>query len=180
MLLNKISVLDKGYVALISAHNGGDQLKDIALDLLKSDINQNLYGLASLTIAIKMPLFVQLNLSKFGFTIVDIPVDTIEAYVPDITDVRGKDRETAESIADDISRTQEALLINPLAYQQDGCDRFVSQVISPISVYNELIVSGTLGNWLKFVRQKNLPRPVQAYCNAVKDIIKNEWKRLEI
>lgn len=180
MLINKINVLDKGYVAFLSTHNDGEMLKNISLDLLKADLNNNLYLLSSLTVVVKCPLFVQLNLSKFGFTVVDIPVDVIEAYAPDLTDVGGPDHQVAADIADDIRRTQEALLINPLAYQKDGCNRFISQVISPISVYNELVISGTLANWLRFVRQKNLPRPVQAYCEAIKGIINNEWKRLEV
>jgi len=180
MLLNKIPVLDKGYVAHISTHNGGDVLYNISFDILKTDLNSSLYNIASLTVMIKCPLFVQLNISKFGLSIVDVPVDLIEAYTPDLTDVGGTDHEVAKEIAEDIHRTQEALLINPLAYQKDGCNRFISQVISPISVYNEIIVSGSLSSWLKFARQKNLPKPVQAYCNSVKDIISNEWKRLDV
>ncbi len=180
MLLNKTPVLDKGYVALISTHNDGETLYNISYDLLKADLNSNLYNIASMTLMIKCPLFVQLNISKFGLSIVDVPVDVIEAYTPDLTDVGGPDHVIAKEIAEDIHKTQEALLINPLAYQKDGCNRFISQVISPISVYNEIIVSGNLSNWLKFARQKNLPKPVQAYCNSVKDIISNEWKRLEV
>jgi hypothetical protein len=180
MLLNKINVLDKGYVALMSTSNDGDLLHKISVELLKKNLDQNLYALSSMTLVIKCPLFVQLNLMKFNFNVVDLPVDSLEAFTPDITDVGGQNLEVAHDIADDLKRTQDALLINPAAYQKDGCDRFISQVNSPVSVYNEIIISGPLANWLKFARQNNLPKPVKAYADAVKGIIINEWKKLQV
>jgi len=174
MLLNKLPVLDKGYVAFVSSSNNGETLKK--LQLATSVPLSELAAISSLTLAIKCPLFVQLYMSKFSFQIFNIPQNEVEAFEPDLTDIEGNDHEISAAIADDIKRTTAALLINPQSYQKDGCERFVSQVITPISVYNELVVHGSLEQWVRFSEAENLPKQIQMYANAVKDIVKNEWK----
>lgn len=174
MLLNKLPVLDKGYVALISSSNNGEVLKNIKL--LADVPFAELASISSLTLAVKCPLFVQLYMSKFSFRIFNIQQDQVEAFQPDFTDVQGIDIETSTIIADDILRTTAALLLNPKSYQKDGCDRFISQVITPISVYNELVVYGSLEQWVRFSESQGLPKPIQVYADMVKEIVRNEWK----
>lgn len=174
MLLNKLPVLDKGYVALISSSNNGEVLKNIQ-GLANIPLSE-LAAISSLTLAIKAPLFVQLYLSKFKLNIWNILQEKIEAFIPDITDVNCTEHALGTTIADDIARTTAALLLNPKSYQKDGCDRFISQVITPISVYNELIIYGSLEQWVRFSESEGLPNSIQQYANAVKDIIRNEWK----
>lgn len=179
MLLNKMLCLDKGYVAFISASNSGKLSKEIRDEFFKSssspDLNSFFKSIGSLTIAIRCPLFVQLNLSKFSLDINIAPDENVEAYLPDLSEVGTKDFEDSKVIADDIMRTTEALLINPKAYQHDGCDKFVSQVITPINIYTTLIAHGKLNNWLTFCKQANLPRPIEVYRKGVEDIIRSEW-----
>lgn len=174
MLLNRIPVLDKGYVALISSHNNGLTLEKLSLG------HTEYHTLGRLTLAIKCPLFLQLNLGKFNMRIISMSTSKVEAFLPDMTDIGASDRETAEVIADDIVRTTEALLINPKAYQQDGCDKFISEVLTPISVYNELVVDAPLSEWIKFIQQDRAPKPIRAYQGVIKDIINNEWKSLNL
>jgi len=179
MLLNRRNCLDKGYVALISSSNGGVTLGNISLDMLRGVPVEELVHLASATMAIKCPLFVQLSLSKFGFDIINMPVDAVEAFIPDLTDIDSGDMEIDKEIAADLTRTTHALLINPIAYQKDGCDPFVSQVVTPISVYNELIVHGSLERWMKFLKSKDIPFVAKDYWNAVHEILTNEWKNIK-
>lgn len=177
MLLNKIPCLDKGYVAYISSSNNSDKLKELSLEFLRSTDWSSLKTMANLTIAMRCPLFVQLNLSKFHFTIVTAAaIGEPESYRPNAGEIGGSDRATNELIADDIARTSEALHINPKAYQADGCDRFVSQILTPISTYTTLIVHGSLDKWQEFVRQTNVPAPLSSYINSVKQIIDMEWR----
>lgn len=174
MLLNKLPVLDKGYVALISSSNNGEVLKNI--QGLASIPLAELVSISSLTLAIKCPLFVQLYMSKFSFRIFNIQQEQVEAFTPDVTDVNVADHSLGTIIADDMARTTAALLINPKSYQKDGCDHFIAQVITPISVYNELIVYGSLEKWVRFSEAQDLPKPIQAYADMVKEIVRNEWK----
>ena len=180
MLLSKIPVLDKGYVALISSCNANEALTNIkdeffGGELLNKADTEIITSMANMTLAIKCPLFVQLNLAKFGLTILTAKQEAVEAYVPNETEIKGKDLQTNRVIAENMRRTTEALLINPLAYQKDGCDKFVSQIMSPVSVYNTLIVHGTLKQWMSFCEQEKLPNPIEAYRSTVTDMVTAVW-----
>jgi hypothetical protein len=181
MQLNKISVLDKGFVSLLSTSNEEKVLQKLEEEYYNSASFKQLNMLSTATFIIKCPLFVQLYLAsrpEFNFTIFSPPAKTIEAYVPDESDINTKPTEATE-IKNNMRNTTEALLINPMAFQHDGCDRFISQVLTPISVYSELIVHANLTNWVEFLRKKNLPGPVAAYQTAVAEFLKAVWTNLD-
>lgn len=177
-MINKIPCLDKGYVSLISSMNSSDKLKKIALELMRTSDISNLLELSHLTLVIKCPLFIQLNISKHNLRIINVPTfeSEVEAYVPNIGEIGSRDRETNGLIADDIKRTTDALLINPKAYQADGCDRFISQLLTPINVYTTIIVCGQYKDFDKFCSQGNVPSPIKSYISAVRSILDMEWK----
>jgi hypothetical protein len=178
MLLNKIPVLDKGYVALIESHITTSKLRDLGQEFYGGEYPTTLEELGSMTLAIKCPLFVQLALSKFNLKVIDANKSgqKPEAYIPNAGEIRASDAPTSEAISDDISRTTDALLINPLAYQSDGCEAFVSQVVTPINVYSILIVQGSYSEWCKFAYQQRFPGPIRAFAEATRQIIEAEWK----
>lgn len=177
MLLNKIPVLDKGYVALLDSCMTTSKLRDVGAEVYGGEYPTVLEELGSMTVLIKCPLFVQLALSKFNFRIIDANNSgTLEAYTPNPGEIGAPERLDAEAIADDISRTTDALLINPRAYQADGCDRFVSQLTTPISTYTTIIVTGSYSEWCKFSYQEKLPGAIAAYGRSLAQIIEAEWK----
>jgi hypothetical protein len=180
MLLNKIPVLDKGFVALIDSCNTTSILREVGKEFYGGEYPVVLEKLGSMTLVIKCPLFVQLSLSKFNLKVIDANGSSgssnIEAFIPNAGDVKAKERLDSEAIADDISRTTDALLINPKAYQSDGADPFISQVITPINVYTTLIIYGPYDEWVKFAYQTIFPAPIKAYANAIRQIIEVEWK----
>lgn len=177
MLLNKIPVLDNGYVALIDSCNTTSKLREMGTEFFGGEYPVALEELGSMTVAIKCPLFVQLFLSKFNLKVINVPQSgELEAYRPNAGAVKGSDVLTSEAIADDISRTTDALLINPAAYQADGCDQFVSQLTTPINVYTTLIISGSYGEFCKLAYQERIPRPIRGYAEALQQIITAEWK----
>ena len=176
MLMNKIPVLDKGYVAYLQSSCNGDLLKKMALEFFKTTDISNISDLGSLTVVIRCPLFVQLNLSKFNLKIISLQDDKIEAFVTNPGEIGASDLETSRLISDDIDRTTEALLLNPTAYQTDGCNRFISQIMMPISTYTTLVVQGQYKEFLRFINQPNLPEPVKGYTAAIKNIIDMEWR----
>lgn len=177
MLLNKIPVLDKGFVSEFDAACNSQKLDKLAQEYfgqLKDDTLKEKVG--SLTLLIKCPLFLQLNLSLFGLTIASIPQPSVDVYLPGVGEIGAPTLEATNAIASDIKRTSEALLINPLAYQQDGCDRFTSQVLTPINTYTTILVHGMYNNWCRFTSQNNAPNCILAYMNAVEQILKAEWQ----
>jgi hypothetical protein len=178
MLLNKIPVLDKGFVALIDSSNTTKKLREIG----KEFFNDATYPAAlekfgTLTLVIKCPLFVQLSLSKYSLSLISADQSrNIEAYKPAPHEILSKSREINEAISDDISRTTEALLINPKAYMADGADKFVSQIITPISAYTTVIAHGAYKDWCEYAYNSKLPSIISVYADAVKQIIESEWK----
>lgn len=177
MLLNKYPVLDKGFVARIDSSGGSTKLNEIAIEYYKVIDGKFLTDLSSLTLLIKCPLFVQLNLSLFGFKIVTIPSqDELMAYEPNVSEVGAKSLELSKAISADMKQTSDALLINPKAYQSDGCDRFISQILTPINTYTSVIVYGMYNDWCRYIRQKGVPYSMASYINAVDQLMKAEWR----
>jgi hypothetical protein len=182
MLLSKLPVLDKGYVALIDSCNTSKKLRDIDEEYFNSRFPAFLLDLGSMTLAIKCPLFVQLNLCKFNFKVINTETSRsespsgIEAYEPTAGEIGASDRSVSDLISEDIRKTTAALLMNPIAYRTDGADRFISQIITPLSVYTTLIVQGSYDEWCKFCDQNKAPMPIKAYMDTIKQIKDAEWK----
>jgi len=179
-MLNTTPVLDKGIVSLVSS-----SLDDTSFNSLQTQLNNihlditKLEDTAYASIYIKCPLFVQLHLSKFNLKIDQLPFNgEPEAYIPDETVISTGDNELNRVISSDIKQTTESLLINPKAYQHDGCNRFISQTITPISVYNSFMISGSLTEWNKFISDSQLPLPIEQYRLAVFELLKAEWRHL--
>lgn len=172
--LNEIPVLDKGYVALFSSSMSREELLHVKRFFFKNQITDQLLSKVHLHAEIKCPLFVQLSLSEQLSTTTKAG-SKLEAFIPAVNDVKAADLETSEMIAKDIEQTTEALLLNPKAYQMDGCDIFISQMISPISVYNTVLVSGSLKHWINYANQKGLPAPIEEYRKVIEHVIRAEY-----
>jgi hypothetical protein len=178
-LLNKTPVLDKGWVALFSASMMREDFMQILKMHFKGVVDSRITDMTQVMLSIKCPLFVQLTFSELGLLCTaEKSSGNLEAYIPDVSAINAQDLATSQIIQKDIEETTAALLINPSAYQSDNCDLFVSQVISPISIYNTLIVHGSLTSWMKYVEQKNLPRPIEAYRKAIEDCLHGEWDKV--
>lgn len=173
MLLNKLPCLDKGYVAHISTCNDQRKIRELVEEFSPQ---ANLYPISAMTLVIKCPLFVQLYLSKFHFNILTTKQSgDLETFIPNETEIGSPETETNRLISDDIKRTSAALLINPKAYQSDGCDHFISQVVTPINIYTTIIVHGTKEQWGSLINEPLLPYPIEAFKNAIQDIYIAEW-----
>jgi hypothetical protein len=146
------------------------------MEFFKKDDSQFLREISTLTLVMKCPLFVQLNLSTHDFKIISVPVTEVESYCPNLGEVAAKAHDLSKDIADNIKATSDALLINPKAYQEDGCDRFVSQVLTPISTYTTIIVHGSYNEWKRFCNQTKLPAPIKSYVKAITQVMNADWR----
>lgn len=178
MLLNKIPCLDKGYAAFISSSCTSETCNQVAMEFFKRDDSHFLRELSTLTIVIKCPLFVQLNLSTFGFKIVSTPPTPtqVEAYVPNLGEIGSTDVKVNREIAENMRNTTEALLLNPQAFQTDGCNRFMSQIMTPLNTYTTIIVHGEYNTWKRFCNQNMVPGPTKSYIKAITQIMNAEWR----
>jgi len=178
--MNSQPVLDHGYVACLSTSNDGQALSNIQKTFLGDSINQKLLRIANATFVIKMPLFVQINVSQYDLEIIPTNrLKEIEAYIPDVTDIKCPNTQDSQRIKEYLEQTTEAIILNGKAFPMEGCNEFVAQSQMPISVYNEVIVHGSLYEWLKFLKQKKLPKPVEAYRYQIEQILKADWKNLD-
>jgi hypothetical protein len=176
-MVNEIPVLDKGYVALHSCAPNGQDLTLLSKEFMRGVKDKKFMDMASVTLKIKCPLFVQMAFAEYGLThISQRGASTVEAFVPTVADINAQTLEASEAIQADIQQTTDALLLNPRAYQFENCDVFISQVISPISVYNVLVVTGSLSNWKHFISQKGFPTPVEAYRKAISEAVSAEYQ----
>ncbi len=141
----------------------------------RGHIDSRLLEIPKLHMEIKCPLFVPLTLTERELNAVPLKDQKAEAYIPTVDQVGATDLKTSEDIQRDIQQTTNALTLNPKSYQMDGCDMFISQVISPISMYNTVLISGSLKDWISFVSRKDLPKPINVYRQAVADIILAEY-----
>ena len=178
MILSIENVLDKGQVALISSSNDSKMLQDIQHTYFKTSFKKELLEIANATLMIKCPLFVQLNLSKFNFNIINIPLDKIDAYVPNVNEVGGKTLEDKRRIYKYLDQTVNALILNAKGMPMDGCDEFIAQTVMPIGTYSKLIVHGNLRTWLDFLKQSNLPKPIDSYRSIILEVLRAEWKNI--
>lgn len=178
-LLNKTPVLDKGWVALYTSSLEGEDFKHVLKSHFRGVIDHRILDMTYVMMSVRCPLFVQLTFPEHGLLCsTDRTIGPLEAYIPTVNDVNAHNLETSTLIQNDIESTTAALLINPRAYQSDNCDLFISQVISPISIYNTLIVHGSLTSWMRYIEQRSLPRPIEAYRKAIEDCIHGEWSQV--
>lgn len=176
ILENKIPVLDKGFVAMFDSSSNSRKLNEIAVEYFKKLDGKFLTDISSLTLLIKCPLFVQLNLSTFGFKVTNLPIQQIETYIPNVGEIGAPTLSASTDIAENIERTSHALMMNPKAYCADGCDRFMSQILTPINTYTTILVHGMYNDWCKFIAQPKPPNPIRSYMEAVAEILKAEWQ----
>ncbi len=101
-LLNKIHVLDKGYVSLVGSTLPTQDARDLCDALFKGQTPTYMSDMCHAAFVIKLPLFVQLNLSKFNLKLHDTVVEDVEAFCPNEGEVKASDLETRRLISDDI------------------------------------------------------------------------------
>jgi hypothetical protein len=178
MMLNKIPVLDKGYIGVASVSLSGKVIGDVQDTYFQTKMNKELWKIASATLVIKCPLFVQLALSRYDFKIVQLSMAQDDAYTPDISEINTGIKEDDEEIWRHLDQTMSALRASSKAYVVDKCDPFVAQSILPVSLYNEILVHGTLRAWMEFLSKKKFPRQIAVYRSAIEDVLTAEWPQL--
>ena len=179
ILLSKIPVLDKGFVATYDTSCSSVKLNELAVEFYKRLDGKFLCENSSLTVMMKCPLFIQLNLSQFNLRITNLPnigSDELECYCPNPGEIGSGDFQVCNDISEDMKRTSSALLMNHKAYQADGCDRFMSQILTPINTYTTILIHGMYNDWSRFISQNNAPAPIAAYIVAVGQLLKAEWQ----
>lgn len=178
--MNKKPCLNAGWIEVVSVQNDGKALQKLQNEHFNAQIVKDLYTLGSMTVAIRCPLFVQLNLSKFGFKIITSYEKTLEAYIPNETEIGAATLEDCQTAQGYIQATTEALLLNTQTLPMDGVDKFVAQVMTPVSTYTTLIVHGSLESWMNYINQRKLPSQLETYRSQIHEELKVHWYNIDI
>jgi hypothetical protein len=174
-----IPVLDKGKVTILSSSLKGSEFDQLLVRISRNRVNDRILSIPNLTLEIRCPLFVQLFLNEQGVQTYNTKTETnIETYIPTIPEIGTSDLKTNEGVAAHMTQVAEALLLNIDMYQKDGCDRFIAQVNTPVSVYNTVVAWGTLKQWIDLILLKSLPAPIEAYREAIYAALLVEWPNL--
>lgn len=178
--LNKKFLLDKGYIALYKSSMAGSDLQAIQDSFFKANICNELLDIVNITFIIKCPLFIKLNImsSKFNLNVINIPNEEVETYIPNVTEIGCKELSDNEEIKNYIQQTSDALILNSKSMVVDGADPFIGQLLSPISLYTDSIVNGSLRSWILFLNQKKLPPMIELYRKAIEDQLLVDFKNL--
>lgn len=171
-------VLDKGWIKRTSASLPGAEFDQFLLRINKNVVTNKSLEIPHLVLEVRCPLFVQLWLSEHFRVMPYKTSDKTEAYIPTVPEINSPNLETDVQIQASIEQTTEALLLNPQMYQMDNCDKFISQVNSPISVYNTVVAWATLAQLIEIIGMKGLPKPIEAYRKAIQDVVVAEWPNL--
>jgi hypothetical protein len=179
MILNKLPALDKGYVALIDSSLSGKVLSALEEEHFNGKINRDLLGSAQMTLQVRCPIFFQLFLQQFNVKVINTIEKDIQCYTPDVSEISTGDASVDDDISKHMKATIEALCITSKAFQKDGLDKFMSHNLMPISVYNTVIITASLSEWIRVVSsKKTLPYPIEVYTDHIKDILEAEWPKL--
>ena len=180
VMKNKIPILDKGYIAFIDSTLSGEVLTPLEIERYNGKINESLLDIASLTIEIRCPVFIQLFLQSYQLRILTTNNTTVEYYLPDVGDIGAPDLQVCTDVVAHIAQTIEALTLTAAGFKQDGVDNFISQLLTPISVYNTIIVSGSLNEWIKVAfTARRAPHMIAAYIDVIQSILRAEWPELQ-
>ena len=175
-------VVDKGYVKLMAATFTHNNLRNLNANFFKDPkygLHNQLLDIPTVSIEVKSPIFVQLTFGNQGLqTVIKNTASEPEVFTPCLTDIKAESLEASKAILADLKNTSGALLMNPKAYQYEKCDPFISQVNTPIAVYNTYMVSGTLRQWIRYITQVQYPAPIGVYRDAILEIIKAEYLEL--
>ena len=184
-IFNQVPVLDKGFVAYVSVGLPTKEMNKLSHHYFKAQLPRELIDFGNITMVIKCPLFVKVYLmQEFGINMLNVqPADkqaTIETYLPNVAEIGCNEVTTSQDIREHMDQTSQALEITVKGYQDDGCDHYISQVNLPLSVYNEVIANGNLPQWVRFLKKKNLPKPVAAYQEAIFQLIKADYPNINL
>ena len=93
--------------------------------------------------------------------------------------IKGDSLQDRDKIAEYVKTTSEVLILNQVGMPLDGADDFMSQILTPINTYTEIIVHGDLRKWVNFLKQSKLPDSMENYRKALSTILRVEWGNIE-
>ena len=170
----KTTVDGEGYVAFRGSSLSETELKDIQKEFYRGVFNEKLMHLPFIHIELKCPIFVRLMFGEHGLQTLTKQDNNLQAFIPSVDMINSGKSDVDTDIQQSIEQNTEALLLSPKGYKLDGCDVFISNMCLPISLYNTLVVSGSLHQWLNLCN-KDAPTVIKPYLREIKKVLSVEF-----
>jgi hypothetical protein len=177
--LDKIPTNIDGHCKILAFSPTQEQFNQILVGHYRSKICKQNLDLFKITIEMKCPIMVRLNLGRLQFYS-SYYNNYEECHVPQISAIHGKDLETNKEMQEHMAFTIESLQMSRNAYELDGCNTFTSKLIMPLSTYTLGVVTGNLFEWLDFCYNKGAPHLIAQYQQTCLKIIKAELPNLDM
>lgn len=178
-LLDKIPLLDHGYVRLQNASPSHSNLEEIRKRAYKGTMVAHHFDLPYVHVEICCPYAILLTLVSSGLTALPYQDMNRElAFLPDAGNIRSGTLADDMAISDHIKTTVESTMLNQQAYAKDNCDRAIATLTTPLAAYWEGVIHGKLSSFLRFTESKHQPRIIQVYQEGVRNSISLEYKNL--
>ena len=178
--LNRIPVLDHGYVRLVSASPTEKVLDTIKRRAYRGATTPAMIAMPSVTLEIRLPYAVLISLTSQAIRFTPyLDMDVNLVLEPNEADIGSPSLEVSREIAASMKSTVNALVTNQHSYVADGCDRSIATITTPIAAYWEGVATAQLDTWIQVINTKGSPRLVQAYQIAIANAISTEFKSLD-
>ena len=177
--LNKLPVLDKGYVAMISCSPSYQDHLCMMSSFFRNRLTHNLIDVTFVHLEVKCPYFILIPMISSGIKVVSSVNQITDAFCPTIEHISSGSHANDKDISESMRFTIESLMINQKAYVHDGCNSLVASVTTPVAAYWEGVMYASMTEWAKFIFAKGLHPIVKQYQSAISDMISTEYKNLE-
>lgn len=176
--LNKIPVLDKGYVQLTSFAPSFLEVEKMRSEFFRGVLAPQLVETIQVFLRMKCPYFILVPLLTSGMRAISVPGLASDAFVPQVDDIMSSSLANSQEIRESMSLTIDSLMLNQKAYIKDGCNAFVASLTTPVSAYWEGVIFGQLKDWLRFGNAPGLHPFIKEYQKSVIDCISVEYKNI--
>jgi hypothetical protein len=177
--LNRLPVLDHGYVSLMSCSPSYSDHLEIRSSMFRNRLTSQAIDMIYVHLQVKCPYFILIPMVSSGIRCTSSVSQASDAFCPTVDMIASGSTANDRDISESMKMTVESLMLNQKSYVHDGCNAFVASVTTPVSAYWEGVMYASMGEWSRFMFAKDLHPIVKQYQRAVHDAVSIEYKNLE-
>lgn len=177
--LNKLPVLDKGYVAMMSCSPSYQEHVRMMSSFFRNRLTQNLIDVTYVHLEVKCPYFILIPMISSNIKVISSVNQATDAFVPTVEHISSGSLDNDRDISESMSITIDSLMLNQKAYVHDGCNALVASLTTPVAAYWDGVMYASMSEWARFMFAKGLHPIVKQYQTAIYNAISTEYKNLE-
>ena len=169
--LNKLPVLDHGYVSLISCSPSYSDHTDIRSSLFRNRLTAQSIDMVYVHLEVKCPYFILIPMVSSGIRCASSVSQASDAFCPTLDMVASGSTANDRDISESMKMTVESLMLNQKSYVHDGCNAFVASITTPVAAYWEGVMYASMTEWSRFMFAKDLHPIVKQYQKTIYETV---------